>query len=115
THLKEKKEYINDVVLEGHMMLIKEILLNQLVRKTASPFGPLLEDGGWIEGVVLKDSSGNMVKLVDKNKFGVIREDAWRVRNQLTERARSIDGNHSFLGGLRVQMAQALGHAELGT
>src|SRR5690606_23563100 len=61
THLKEKKEYINDVVLEGHMMLIKEILLNQLVRKTASPFGPLLEDGGWIEGVVLKDSSGNMV------------------------------------------------------
>ena len=115
SHLKEKKEYINGMLLEGHMMPIKEILLNQLVRKTASSFGPLLEDGGWIEGVVLKDSSGNMVKLVDKNKFGVIREDAWRVRNQLTESARSIDGDHSFLGGLRVQMAQALGHAELGT
>lgn len=114
-HLKEKKEYISGMLLEGHMMPIKEVLLNQLVRKTASPFGPLLEDGGWVEGVVLKDTFGNMVKLVDKNKFGIIREDAWRVRNQLTESARSVDGDHSFLGGLRVQMAQALGHAELGT
>lgn len=114
-HLKEKKEYINGMLHEGHMMPIKEILLNQLVRNTASPFGPLLEDGGWVEGVVLRDHDGAMVKLVDKDKFGTIRENAWRVRNQLTESARSIDGDHSFLGGLRVLMARALGHAELGT
>lgn len=114
-HLKEKKYYIGTMLEGAHMMPIKEILLDHLVRKTSSPFGPLLEDGGWIEGVVLRDISGNMVKLVDKNKFGVIREDAWRMRNQLTESARSVDGNHSFLGRLRVQMAQALGYAELGT
>ena len=95
---------------------IKEILLNHIVRNQSSSFGPLLEDGGWIEGAVLRHKdSGRMVKLVDKNVFGVAREFAWDVRNQLTERAKSTEGNLSFLGSLYVDLATAVGHPELGT
>lgn len=115
-HIKEKRTYIQGMLEAGHIIPIKEVLLNYYVRNTASSFGPLLEDGGWIEGVVLRHkSSGKMVKLVDKNIFGVIREFSWQVRNNLTEAARSTEGNLSFLGNLRVSMAVALGHPALGT
>lgn len=93
---------------------VKEILLDHFVRPYSSMFGPI--EGGWIEGVVLKHrETGKMVKIVDKKTFGVIREFAWQVRNSLTERARGLNDNYSYLGEVHVGLATALGHPELGT
>lgn len=114
-HIKERKEDINDALMLRHVLPLKELLLNHLVRNRKSQFGPLIEDGGWIEGVVLTNSAGRMVKLVDKAVFGTIREIAWEKRNYLTEHARSIDGYSGFTGRLLRDMASAIGHPELGT
>jgi len=114
--VKERRAEIKKTIQEEMVPVIKNALLDQLVRSRHSEYGPLLEDGGWIEGVVLRHkTSGKMVKIVDKDVFGVIREFAWEVRNRLTEKARSTDGNLSFIGNLQVHMAIALGHPELGT
>lgn len=114
--VKEKRDEIHSYLYETKFLEIKEHLLDLAVRPNASKFGPLLEEGGWIEGVVLRhNKTGKMVKLVDKNTFGVVREFAWQVRNSLTERARGVTGNYSFLGSLQVGLATALGHPELGT
>jgi hypothetical protein len=114
--IREKKEEINSIVREGFIPEIKEILLNTIVRNRPSYFGPTLSEGGWIEGAVLKHkTTGKVIKLVDKSTFGVIREFAWEVRNNLIESAKSIENNPSFLGRMRVAMATALGHPDLGT
>jgi hypothetical protein len=104
------KEYVHRIKLE-----IKDILLDNVVRNRSSKFGPLLEDGGWIEGVVIKGTTGKVVKLVDKSTFGKIRESAWAVRNSLTEKAKGVDSATGFLGEMHLQMAVAIGHPELGT
>jgi hypothetical protein len=114
--IKEKKIEFQTILHEGYIADIKGILLNRLVRNKQSEFGPLVEDGGWIEGVVLRhNKTGRMVKLVDKEVFGTIRESSWAMRNQLTESAKSASGFLSFLGCLKVDMAMCLGHPELGT
>lgn len=114
--IRTKKEELRAQLQEGLFLEIKEILLDSMVRPFTSDYGPLDCEGGWIEGVVLRhEPTGKMVKVVDKNTFGVVREFAWQVRNSLTERARGINDNYSFLGGLHVGLATALGHPELGT
>lgn len=113
--LKALKESIAFQLIE-YKLAIKTILLDHFVRQQASAFGPSLEDGGWIEGVVLRRTdTGKMVKLVDKDTFTMTLREAWFERNALMEGAKSIDGNHSFLGTMFVSMASALGHPELGT
>ena len=74
-----------------------------------------MEDGGWIEGVVIKSPTGKVTKLVDKSTFGKIRESAWSVRNSLTDKAKGVDSKAGFVGEMYVQMATAIGHPELGT
>jgi len=114
--VREKREEIRKEVQEKYIPAIKDILLERLVHSQHSQFGPLLEDGGWIEGVVARHkTTGKMVKIVDKNHFGVIREFAWSERNKLTERAKTSSGDLSFMGNLHVKMATAIGHPELGT
>jgi len=115
-YIKREREYSYIPMLETHIKHIKEILLNHLVRNIKSGFGPLVEDGGWIEGVVLRHSTtGKMVKLVDKEVFGTIREAAWEKRNSITERAKGVNSCTSFMGRILLDMATALGHPELGT
>jgi hypothetical protein len=114
--VKEKREEINKTIQEQHIPGIKKVLLYQMVRNQKSAFGPLYEEGGWIEGIVLRHNvTGRMIKLVDKNVFGVIRENAWKERNMLTEAAKSIDGKHSFLAEMNIALATSIGHPELGT
>lgn len=114
--LKGRKEYISGMLMYGHILPIKEVLLNRYVKNASSSFGPTVEEGGWIEGVVLREKkTGKMVKLVDKDKFGKIREAAWAKRNELTESARNIEGANSYLGTLYLGLATSLGHPELGT
>ena len=76
-----------------------------------------MEEGGWIEGVVLRHKdTGKMVKLVDKSTFGETRISAWHERNALTENVKGVDSkDRSFLGEIYYSMATAIGHPELGT
>lgn len=113
--LKIAREVVNEQFMK-HKLRIKDFLLNHFVRMQTSAFGPLLEDGGWIEGVVLRRiDTGKMVKIVDKDTFGRVREAAWFDRNKITENAKGIEGDHSFLGNLNITLATSIGHAPLGT
>ncbi len=115
-YLKERREDIRTDLDKEHILPLKDVLLNNFVRKTASAFGPSLREGGWIEGVVLRhNTTGKMVKLVDKDVFGTLREAAWEKRNMLVERAKSTSGASSFMGRLYLDLATSIGHPELGT
>jgi len=115
-YIKERRENIRVSLYEDHILPLKETLLNSFVRNSSSAFGPSIKEGGWIEGVVLRDiKTGRMVKLVDKDIFGTVRESAWAYRNKISESAKGIDGNHSFLASTYISMATALGHPTLGT
>lgn len=95
---------------------IKQHLLDCIVRKTHSQFGPTIEDGGWIEGVVLlHDTAGSQVKLVDKEVFTTIKDFVWKTRAELTEAPRSPDKAQSLMGALSVTLAHGIGYPELGT
>lgn len=114
--VKDQRTYIQQVLNEKLIPPVKEVLLNHIIRPLHSSFGPTLDDGGWVEGIVFRHkATGKMIKLVDKGKFGIIREEVWKVRNTLIEHAKSINGTHSFLGNMYVNMASALGYPELGT
>ena len=113
--IREKQTEIKSIT-ETIMSDIKAKLVEHIVSPRQSFFGPPIQDGGWIEGVVLRHpQTRKMVKIVDKNRFGVIRESAWQKRNMLTENAKSTEGNLSFVGNLRVGLATSLGHPSLGT
>jgi len=115
-HIKREREYNYIPMFEKHIKHVKEVLLDSLVRNKQSGFGPLVEDGGWIEGVVLRHkSTGKMIKLVDKEVFGTIREAAWEKRNSLTEKAKGVNSCTSFMGRVLLDMATAIGHPKLGT
>lgn len=95
---------------------LKDLLLNNLVRKVRSEFGPSIENGGWIEGVVFRNKkTGEMFKVVDKDMFNAVKDFLWKVRSDLSEKPRSLASVETFAGKLLVSMASALGHPELGT
>jgi hypothetical protein len=115
-YIKEHRNLIQATLEEQYILPLKEALLIRLVRDTPSSFGPPVSEGGWIEGVVLKHNvTGKMIKLVDKDVFGTIREIAWQKRNALTEHAKGINSDTSFMGKIYLDMATAIGHPELGT
>jgi hypothetical protein len=114
--IKERREDIRTTLQNHFLSEIKSTLVEKIVNPQQSYYGPTIEEGGWIEGVVLRHPhTHKMIKIVDKNKFGVIRESAWKKRNMITEAAKSVDGNHSFVGNLHVSLAIAIGHPNLGT
>lgn len=95
---------------------LKDLLLNNLVRKVRSAFGPAIEDGGWIEGVVFRNKkTGEMFKVVDKDMFNAVKDFLWKVRTDLKDKPRSLKDVETFAGKMLVSMASALGHPELGT
>ncbi len=113
--IKVKKAEIHKHVNEGLMLDIKHILVERLLRR-GSQFGPLLENGGWIEGVVLRNpTTGQMIKVVDKSTFLTVKDFSWKVRNDLREHAKSPEAAKSFIGKMLVDMALAVGHPTLGT
>lgn len=113
--LKTEKEIIRSELTEIKMQA-KVSLIKETVQGRCSSFGPLISEGGWIEGIVLSHNVSNKaVKIIDKTKFGVIHKESWAHRNSLTESARSATSSLSVMGDLRVKLATALGHPELGT
>jgi len=123
--IKKKRQEINNKIYTvdkeaGHVSglkhEIKELLLDQLVRKIKSSFGPEITDGGWIEGVVFRNKENNsMFKVVDKDMFTAVKNFAWKVRDDLTSKPKSLKAVNSFNGKLLVGLATSLGHPELGT
>lgn len=113
--IKGLREYIRSRIANIKEK-VKEELLTSTVRKLSSAFGPTIADGGWIEGIVLRNrASGSMVKLVDKSTFGKIRVKSWEIRNNISAPAVSCTSAMSIMGKLRVDMGVAIGHGELGT
>ena len=96
-------------------LLVKNVLLDIFVRDRGSKFGPKPEDGGWIEGVALKDRNGNLVKLVDKDIFLKRNVDNHALRNEVGGQAKTPDLVEGMWGDIKLTIATAIGHPELGT
>ncbi len=103
--IKEAKELVKDVIdgdrdpttgkrtkTSGMRFDIKEVLLNNLVRLAQSTLGPSIEEGGWIEGVVLrrqgtgKDGGDELFKVVDHDIFTAVNSFNHQVRGFLTKK-----------------------------
>ena len=114
--VKSKQDELSELLNTNHVSKIKTTLLNHFVRNTRSGFGPEITDGGWIEGVVLQHpKTKKLVKIVDKDIFGVIKDFSWEVRNKLTKRPRTLDNVNSFLGNVLVKLCSAIGCPEVAT
>lgn len=104
---EQLKNEINDLKLD-----IKDKLLDNLVRNVSSAFGPDIHKGGWIEGLVFRDSkTGKMFKLVDKNLFTLFNKFNWKIRELLS--ASGGKKLKSLLGKMYLRMATAIGHPKL--
>ncbi|KKN16692.1 hypothetical protein LCGC14_0973330 [marine sediment metagenome] len=138
SEVKEVKELVKDVIdgerdpITGNRSnkggglryKIKEILLDKLVRTAESSLGPSLEEGGWVEGVVLKskntgeDGEDEIYKVVDKDIFTTVNEFNHQVRKFLTAKHKGVNTAREtagILGNLLRDMAEIIGYPELGT
>ncbi len=114
--IKKRKQELEEEILADQLYIKTQILIPELIYPTASAFGPVVSDGGWIEGIVLRHKvTGEMVKIVDKAIFNRKRIDGWAERNKLTERPRSLNTNCSFLGELLTSIGMIFSVPELGT
>lgn len=108
TIVKDKQDDIKKHLMKSKLE-IKNQLLDAFVRQQQSEFGPSIENGGWIEGIVAKDSEGNMTKLVDKEGFTSINNFNWLVRNDIYDSRNS----ESVVMKMRNIVADAMGHNPL--
>ncbi|NJO63710.1 MAG: hypothetical protein HC836_37640 [Richelia sp. RM2_1_2] len=113
--LKEKIKTKREEILQHIQSLqlnVKDVLLNHLVRKVRSKFGPELDNGGWIEGVVMRHKdTGKQFKLVDKSVFTALNTFYHEIISQITDH-RAADGiKNTLMRG----MASSIGHPNLGT
>lgn len=135
--IKEAKELVKDVIdgdrdpmtgkrtkTSGMRFDIKEVLLDNLVRSAQSTLGPSIEEGGWIEGVVLrrqgtgKDGGDELFKIVDHDIFTAVNSFNHQVRGFLTKKhkgPKTVRETAGILGNLLRDMATALNHPSLGT
>lgn len=109
--VSENKEETTKLIEE-----VKSFLLNQIVRRAGSAFGPPVSEGGWIEGVVLSHpKTRDRCKIVDKEVFTKVRNFLWESRSNLTAIPYHHDDVCSFLGSVLVGLGNSIGHPELGT
>lgn len=98
--------------LQEYKFIIKDFLLKNFLRHLSSKFGPSIEDGGWIEGVVFRDPVTNeQFKLVDKDLFTEINKFNWKIRN-LLKRTTETEKIHDLSGRIRKKMAEDMGMPE---
>jgi|GEM_PF-6768994 len=106
--VKEKQEEIKKALMSSKLE-IKNQLLSAFVHNQQSDFGPDIENGGWIEGVVAKDQEGAMTKIVDKEGFTSINNYNWLVRNDIYDSRNS----ESVVMKMRHEVANVMGHGPL--
>ena len=113
--IRSERDHIRKEVM-NFKLDIKEDLLNELVRNTSSEFGPEIENGGWIEGIVLSNTENSeLIKLVDKDIFTALNEFNWHVRNKISANAKGTKKVDTLIGKIKVSLAKSIGHSELGT
>lgn len=131
--IKEAKELVKDVLdgerdetgkrtnNDGLRWEIKKTLLDKLVRSAQSTLGPSIDEGGWIEGVVLKKQKPDgdeLYKVVDRDIFTAVNQFNHQVRNMLTDKHKGTDTPKEaagLLGNMLRDMAQVIHHPQLGT
>lgn len=120
---KDKKIEVTAKVMTGFRLPIKKELLDNYISKIKPALGDkdatADEDVG-IEGVVLRDpTSGDLIKIVDKDSFTTINSFNHTIRNQISGVVKTLDGNApleargGILGHMKIQIADLLGNKEL--
>lgn len=115
--IKIKRSHVRSHVM-NHKLDIKHKLLTDLVRNIGSQFGPDVESGGWIEGLVFHHRTENedfVFKLVDKDMFTALNKFNWHVRKSLNDNPNGVNNIESLTGLIMGAMARKVGHPELGT
>jgi hypothetical protein len=121
--VKAARSIILASVMKDFKLPIKRELLDNYVNKIKPALGAdnvdKDEDLG-IEGVVLRDpTTGNMIKLVDKDTFTTINQFNHSIRNQISGVVKSLDqdapleARGGILGNMKIQIADLLGNREL--
>lgn len=120
---KLKKNEILAKVYTDFKLPIKKELLDNFVSKIkpqlADPDLTSDEDLG-VEGVVLRDpTTGNLIKLVDKDAFTTINAFNHAIRNQISNVTKTLDptapleARGGIVGDMKNKIADLLGNAEL--
>ena len=120
---KMQREKINAYILDTFKAPIKELLLNNFVRKIK----PMLQDKDvhpdediGVEGVVVRDPvTGSMTKIVDKDVFTAINTFNSAVRAEVSGLVRTTDQDAAVemrggaFGQAKIRIAELLGAREL--
>lgn len=120
---KDVKERVLAAVKNQHKITIKKELLDKFVSKVKPALGASDlsgdEDIG-IEGVVLKDpTTGELIKIVDKDNFTTINKFNFAVRSQIegqvltTDDAASLEARGGIVGQMKIRIADLLGNKNL--
>jgi hypothetical protein len=110
-------------IMTDFKLPIKKELLNNYVNKIKPSLGASDvtpdEDVG-IEGVVLRDpTTGDLIKLVDKDAFTTINAFNHAIRNQISGVVKTLDGaaplenRGGIVGNMKINIADLLGNKEL--
>jgi len=83
--LKQLKEKYTDII-QNLKLDVKSKVIKNVINKVSSKFGPSIEDGGWIEGIVFRHSSNpdDQFKVVDKDTFTKKNKEVWLVRKNVS-------------------------------
>ena len=120
---KDKKAEITATVMTKFKLPIKRELLDNYISKIKPALGDkdlsADEDVG-IEGVVLRDpTTGDMIKIVDKDAFTTINSFNHTIRNQISGVVKTLDpdapleARGGILGNMKAQIADLLGNVDL--
>lgn len=120
---KAAKDAIISAVKNQHKLTIKKALLDRFVAKVKPALGANDlsgdEDNG-VEGVVLKDpTTGEQLKIVDKDGFTTINQFNFAVRNQIAGMVRTLDdtapleSRGGITGQMKIRIADLLGNKDL--
>jgi hypothetical protein len=117
---KPAKEALLTTLLNDYQLPIKAALLSKLHRKSGLAADDIKpdEDVG-IEGIVLRDASGNQVKIVDRDVFTAINKFNQTPRGEVqsalntTDPDAPLEARGGLLGQMRIRFAEALGNREL--
>ncbi len=117
---KEQRELVRSKVMRDFKLPIKQELLDQFVRQLKSPLSDDSDDGVGIEGVVLQEpSTGEQVKLVDKEEFTTLNKFNHAVRGGINGVVRTTDpaapkeARGGTIGNMKIMIADFLGNRDL--
>lgn len=118
---KQARAELQARVTADFKLPIKQDLLDKVVRRIRPGLRDEQAKGPdiGIEGIVLRRPSGEQVKVVDKDVFGVINQFNQAPRQAVqgalstTDPSASLEARGGLLGAMRIRIAEALGNREL--